>query len=154
MLILTLLNDAVFSAIPAIGFAMVFNVPKRFLSHCGMAAALAHAFRTLLLHHGVAIEWASFAAAAFIGIMAIMFAKRYLAPPLMLGVAACIPMLPGVFAFDTVTALIQLTSQSQISHELTDAVISNGLKTVFIIAALSGGLAMPSLLFYRNKKII
>ncbi|RYV00599.1 hypothetical protein SOPP22_17480 [Shewanella sp. OPT22] len=149
-----LLDDAFFSAIPAVGFAMVFNVPRRFLIHCAVTGAFAHALRTFLLHQGLAIEWSTFAAAAFIGFTAIAFAKRHFAPPLMLAVAASIPMLPGVFAFNTVTALIQLTAQSQVSHELTDAVITNGLKTVFIVAALAGGLAMPQLLFFRTRPII
>ena len=153
-LLLNLIDDALFSAVPAVGFAMVFNVPKRFLIHCAFAGAIAHAFRTFLLHHGLAIEWATFSAAAAIGFMAILFAKRHLAPALMLAVAASIPMLPGVFAFETVTALIKLTAQSQVSHELTDAVITNGLKTVFIVAALAGGLAMPQLLFFRTRPVI
>mgnify|MGYP006164540143 CR=1 FL=1 len=38
-LLTILLHDAFFSAIPAIGFAMVFNVPKRFLVYCALAQA-------------------------------------------------------------------------------------------------------------------
>ncbi len=153
-LLIDLIDDALFSAVPAVGFAMVFNVPRRFLIHCAFTGAFAHALRTLLVHNGLAVEWATFSAAACIGFIAIIFAKRHLAPPLMLAVAASIPMLPGVFAFDTVIALIKLTAQSQVSHALTDAVITNALKTVFIVAALAGGLAMPQLLFFRTRPII
>jgi len=153
-LLLALLNDAFFSAIPAVGFAMVFNVPKRFLPYCAVAGAMGHSFRTLLLYIGLPIEWATFAAAALVGLVTIGFAKRHLAPPLMYAVAAIIPMIPGTYAFNTVIALVQLTAQSEISPELTSQVISNGLKTVFILGALSVGLAMPSLLYFRTRPVI
>ena len=41
-----LLHDAFFSAIPAVGFAMVFNVPKRYLIYCAIAGAIGHSSRT------------------------------------------------------------------------------------------------------------
>lgn len=153
-LLLTLLNDAFFSAIPAVGFAMVFNVPKRYLPYCALAGALGHSARTLMLHFGIPIEWATFVAAGVVGMITIGFAKRHLAPPLMYAVAAIIPMIPGTYAFNTVIALVQLTAQSQVSPELTGQVISNGLKTVFILGALSVGLAMPSLLYFRTRPIV
>jgi uncharacterized membrane protein YjjB (DUF3815 family) len=153
-LLLSLLNDAFFSAIPAVGFAMLFNVPKRFLSYCAIAGAVGHSSRTLLLSIDMPIEWATFAAAAIVGVLTISFAKRHMAPPLMYAVAAVIPMIPGTYAFNTMIALVQMTSQAQISAELTAAVITNGLKTVFILGALAVGLAMPSLLYYRTRPII
>ncbi|MEC4727265.1 threonine/serine exporter family protein [Shewanella sp. D64] len=153
-LIIKLLHDAFFSAIPAVGFAMVFNVPKRFLPYCAIAGALGHSSRTLLLHFSLPIEWATFIAAALVGLVTIGFAKRHLAPPLMYAVAAIIPMIPGTYAFNTVIALVQLTAQSEVTPELTSAVISNGLKTVFLLGALSVGLAMPSLLYFRTRPVI
>ncbi|QSX31756.1 threonine/serine exporter family protein [Shewanella cyperi] len=149
-----LLNDALFSAIPALGFAMLFNVPKRFLPYCAIAAALGHSFRTALLQLELPIEWATFAAAALVGTVTIAFARRHLAPPLLYAVAAIIPMIPGTYAFNTVIALVQLTAQSQVSPALTGAVISNGLKTVFILGALSVGLALPGLLYFRTRPVI
>ncbi|MCT7940938.1 threonine/serine exporter family protein [Shewanella holmiensis] len=153
-LLLDLLNDAFFSAIPALGFAILFNVPQRYLVYCALAGALGHSARTLLMHVNMPIEWATFAAAALVGVITIQFAKRHLAPPLMYAVAAIIPMVPGTYAFNTVIALIQLTAQNQVSPELSAQVIVNGLKTVFILGALAVGLALPSLLYYRNRPII
>jgi uncharacterized membrane protein YjjB (DUF3815 family) len=153
-LLFTLLNDALFSAIPAIGFAMLFNVPRRFLPYCAMAGAIGHSCRTLLMSIHMPIEWATFSAAAIIGVITIGFAKRHMAPPLMYSVAAVIPMIPGTYAFNTMIALVQMIPQTQISPELTAAVIYNGLKTVFILGALAVGLAMPSLVYYRTRPII
>ena len=152
--LISLVNDAFFSAIPAIGFAMLFNVPRRFLPYCALAGAVGHSSRTLMLHFGLPIEWATFAAAALIGIMTIGFAKRHLAPPLLYAVAAIIPMVPGSYAFNTVIALVQLSAQTDVTPALTAQVISNGLKTVFILGALSVGLSLPSLLYYRTRPVI
>ena len=153
-LILELLHDAFFSAIPALGFAMVFNVPRRFLPFCGIAGAIGHSSRTLLMHFDMPIEWATFTAAAIVGVITIQFAKKHLAPPLMYAVAAIIPMVPGTYAFNTVIAIVQLSVQEQISTELLSFVVLNGLKTVFILGALAVGLAMPSLIYYRTRPII
>ncbi len=149
-----LINDAIFSAIPAIGFAMVFNVPKRFLPYCALSGAIGHSTRTLMMYFNMPIEWSTFIAAAVVGLLTIRFAKRHLAPPLMYAVAAIIPMIPGTYAYNTVIALVQLTAQPDISSELLYEAINNGLKTVFILGALSVGLAMPSLLYYRTRPVI
>ncbi|QYK02157.1 threonine/serine exporter family protein [Shewanella psychrotolerans] len=153
-LFIQLLNDALFSAVPAVGFAMVFNVPRRFLPYCALGGALGHSLRTLLMHFGMPIEWGTFAAAALVGVLTIGFAKRHLAPPLMYAVAAIIPMIPGTYAYNTVIALVQLTALSEVNPDLTAEVVSNGLKTIFILGALSVGLAMPSLLYFRTRPVI
>ena len=38
-----LANDAFFAAIPAVGFALLFNVPPRALKYCAALGALGHA---------------------------------------------------------------------------------------------------------------
>ncbi len=50
-----LAKDAFWSSIPAVGFAMLFNVPPRMLKYCAMGGALAHSLRTLLIHYGMPI---------------------------------------------------------------------------------------------------
>ena len=44
--ILKLLDDMLFAAIPAVGFALVFNVPPKALKYCAILAALGHVTRT------------------------------------------------------------------------------------------------------------
>ena len=40
-----LLIDAWFAWIPAVGFAIVFNVPRKMLIYCAIGGAFAHSFR-------------------------------------------------------------------------------------------------------------
>ncbi|WP_416468293.1 threonine/serine exporter family protein, partial [Salmonella enterica] len=47
--LLALMQDMILSAIPAVGFAMVFNVPHRALPWCALLGALGHGSRMLMM---------------------------------------------------------------------------------------------------------
>ncbi len=148
-----LLNDMFFAAIPAVGFALVFNVPVPALKYCALGGALGHGSRYLMMHFGVPIEWASFFAATLVGMVGVYWSRRFLAHPKVFTVAALIPMVPGVFAFKAMIALVEINHVG-FSPELMEALLENFLKAMFIIAGLAVGLAVPGLLFYRRKPII
>ncbi|MBY5993026.1 threonine/serine exporter family protein [Ferrimonas balearica] len=151
--LLLLLTNALIAAVPAVGFAMAFNVPQRYLWRCGAAGALGFAVRGSLMAVGAPIEWATFVAAACIGWVTALWARRTLAPMQLYGVAAIIPMIPGSYAFNTVIGLVEMSAVGA-SEPLMEQVLVNGIKTVFIVGALSVGLALPSLLYYRNRSIV
>lgn len=152
-LVLTLLDDAFFSAIPALGFALIFNVPKRLLVYCALGGAIAHALRTLAVHYGLAIEWASLLASSSIGLLALYWSRKHLFPRPVITVASIIPMIPGKFAFTSMLSLMQLHSQGY-SSQLMQECIENGLTTLFILLALGFGLAIPSIVLYRGRHIV
>jgi len=132
MFLLNLLDDMLFAAIPAVGFALVFNVPPKALKYCAILGALGHVTRTLLLHFGVPIVFATFFATCVIGFIGVHLSHRYLAHPKVFTVAAIIPMIPGVHAYKAMTFI----------------------NTSFILGALVLGLALPGLLFYRQKPVV
>jgi uncharacterized membrane protein YjjB (DUF3815 family) len=90
-----LANDMLFAMIPALGFALLFNVPRSALKYCAQGGALGHGCRYLLLAIGMPIEWASFLAATLVGMLGVYWARRFLAHPKVFTVAAVIPMIPG-----------------------------------------------------------
>ncbi|RKF14536.1 threonine/serine exporter [Alginatibacterium sediminis] len=152
-LFLSLVDDAFFSAIPAIGFALIFNVPKRMLVLCACGGAIAHSLRTLVMHSGVSIEWASLVASVTIGLIGVYWSRRYLVPRPVFTVASVIPMIPGTFAFKTIIGVFTLHDGGY-SAEVMASVLENGLATLFILMALSFGLALPSILIYRFRPIV
>ena len=152
-LLLMLVDDAVFAGIAAFGFALLFNVPRQALLACVLFAASAHAVRSLLLHLNVPIEWASFIAATLLGLATVPWARRVLIPRPVVTVAAIIPMIPGVYAYKTMTGLMTLHHQGY-SATLQQQVVENGLLTIFILIGLSFGLAIAPVLVYRNKPIV
>jgi len=152
-LLLIILEDAFFSAIPAIGFAMIFNVPKRFLIYCAIGGAMGHSLRTFAMHFGLQIEWATLLASTSIGLLALYWSRTYLFPRPVVTVAAIIPMIPGKFAFTAMISLMHLHTQGY-SAELMQQLIENSLTTLFILLALGFGLSIPSTIIYRGRHIV
>ncbi|ENY73909.1 threonine/serine exporter family protein [Aeromonas diversa] len=148
-----LAKDAFWSAVPAVGFAMIFNVPPRMLKYCALGGGLAHSLRTLLIHFGIPIEWATLAAATTIGFVCVYWARRLLVPRPAFSVASIIPMIPGSYAFKAMIAIVELNINGA-SIALLQGAVENGLKAIFIVGALSLGLAIPSLVVYRNRPIV
>ena len=54
--LLALAQDMILAAIPAVGFAMVFNVPVRALRWCALLGAIGHGSRMILMTSGLNIE--------------------------------------------------------------------------------------------------
>ncbi|WP_045379690.1 threonine/serine exporter family protein [Vibrio campbellii] len=152
-LALGLLNDMFFAAIPAVGFAMVFNVPQKALKYCAIGGAIGHGCRYLMMHFGLPIEWATFFAATLVGLIGVHWSHRFLAHPKVFTVAALIPMVPGVFAYKAMIAMVEINHLGY-SAELIATCMENFLKAMFIIAGLAVGLAVPGLLFYRRRPIV
>lgn len=85
--IFALAEDMLLAAIPAVGFAMVFNVPQRALRWCALLGAIGHGSRMIMMSAGFNIEWATFLAAllvaalAFNGRAGIWRIRRFLPSP-------------------------------------------------------------------------
>ncbi len=151
-LVMSLGNDMFFAAIPALGFAMVFNVPKQYLPYCALGAALGHGLRTVLLAHGMPIEWATLAASTTVGMVGVYWSQKLHVPPKTFTVAAMIPMVPGVYVFKAMIAIVEINHGFSLA--LWQIFAENCIKAISIIAALAIGLAMPGLLFYRSKPVV
>lgn len=149
-----LLQDAFFAAIPAVGFAMVFNVPRGALGYCALGGAIGHAFRFALTHFtSMPIEWATLLAAALISLIGVRWAQTWRAHPKVFTVAAMIPMIPGTAAFTALIALIQI-DRTGFTPELFATFLNQGLRAFFIVSALAVGLAVPGLFFYRRRPVV
>lgn len=152
-LLFGLINDMFFAAIPAVGFALVFNVPAPALKYCALGGAIGHGSRFVMMHFGIPIEWATFFAATLVGMIGVHWSHKFLAHPKVFTVAALIPMVPGVFAYRAMIAMVEINHLG-FNPELLETLLENFLKAMFIIAGLAVGLAVPGLLFYRRKPIV
>ncbi len=153
-LLLGLLQQMALAAVPAVGFAMVFNVPVRVLGLCAAGGALGRGLRYLLLEGArLPIEVSTLLAAATVSLLGVLVAQRLRAHPKVFTVAAMIPMIPGVPLFTTLIALAQI-QRTGLTNELLATVFTQGLRAGFIVAALAVGLAVPGLLFYRKRPVV
>ena len=149
-----LLENMVLAAIPAVGFGLVFNVPRHALIYCALGGAIGRGGRFLLMGTlDMPLAWATLLAAAAVSLLGVYVAQRMRAHPKVFTVAAMIPMIPGVPLFTTLIAVAQI-QRSGLTNELLSTVVTQGLKAGFIVAALAVGLAVPGLLFYRKRPVV
>lgn len=153
MLLLTLLDDMLFASIPAVGFAILFNVPRNALKYCAVLGALGHGTRTLLMHFDMSQGLSTLCAATLIGFIGVYLSQRYRAHPKVFTVAAIIPMVPGVYAYKAMIALVQMNYHG-FSDRLLIQAVDYFVKTGFVLGALAFGLALPGLLFYRQRPVV
>ncbi|NEY29174.1 threonine/serine exporter [Escherichia coli] len=149
-LLFALLQDMALAAVPAVGFALVFNVPVRALRYCALLGAIGHGSRMLMMHVGINIEWATLGAAILIGVLGIQWSRRLLAHPKVFTVAAVIPMFPGIYAYTAMISVVKI-SHLGFSDALFETMVTNFLKASFIVGALSIGLSLPGLWLYRKR---
>lgn len=140
------------ASLAALGFAILFTVPKRALWAVALLASVAYASRQIALLNGLDLVVGSLAASCFIGLIGIQLAHWVHTPTTVFVIPAVIPMVPGVFAYRTMMGLLEISRSSQVSNEILLQTASNGLNTVFILLALAVGVSLPSLLF-RNRSV-
>jgi uncharacterized membrane protein YjjB (DUF3815 family) len=145
-----LLHQAVFGALAAGGFGILFNFGWRYIPWCAASGALALATRTLGQELGWTLEAASFIAAIAAGCVARMLHARFRIGPDALAVAGCIPMVPGSFAARGVFALYALTTSNPVDPSSTAvAAMEFLLRVIFTIAAIGCGLSITGLILRK-----
>ena len=152
---LLLLENSLWAAFAAMGFAILFNVPVRALPFTAFAGAIGYAVRSTLVQIGISIEWGTLVGATVVGFMGWLFARRQQMPRAVYTIAGIIPMVPGVFAYQTLIALFQIAEQgSDTPPDLLLLASVNGIKTGFILAALASGISIPRMLFHKYNSVI
>ena len=147
-----LINDAFWSAVAALGFAILFNVPRHSLIGCMLAGASGHALRTLCMQLGLTLELGTLIGATAVGFMAVELGRRLHVPRLIFNASGVIPMVPGVLAYQTMLGLfdvVNATDPTAGSAALVFASV-NAIKTGLILAALAAGTIAPRLPFDRQ----
>ncbi|MBE2222682.1 MAG: threonine/serine exporter family protein [Anaerolineae bacterium] len=153
------LRDSFWSAIAAVGFAILFNVPPYTLPACALAGAVGHGLRAALIAlFGMPIEAATLLAATAVGFLGELLARHYHIPRLVFVVPGVIPMVPGVFAYRTMLGIFEMTGLADLSAvEGAEVLLQTAvyaIRTGLILAGLAFGIIAPNLLFRRQRPII
>ena len=146
-----ILTDGAFAAMAAVGFGAISDPPMRAFTRIALLAAAGHALRyTLMTHCGADIAAASLCASALIGFGSLLLGRGVHCPTTVLSVPALLPMVPGMYAYRSVFAIImffqEMGDAEQSVHHLNSA-MHNGFVTVFVILMLAVGATLPILLF-------
>lgn len=153
-LVRELLADGFFAAVASIGFAVISNPPRKAIFISALLAAVGHALRYYLMHHTpLDIAMSSLVAAFTIGLFSMLCAKLIHCPAVIFSFPSLLPMIPGMYAYKTVLALMQFIRGGDIVHqnELMVEFFRNGLTTLFIMFALVIGVALPIFMFHKQS---
>lgn len=166
MMILDIFVKSFWAGIAAIGFAILFNVPRRTLFTIFILGTIGGLIKFTALHFDSGIVFASFWAATIVGIISIQTAHMQKSPPLIFSIPSVIPMVPGFFGYKMMLGLIALTSMENTDAYLKILIetVNNGAKMMFVLISLGTGVAIPMLLsrkesikkskFNKNKKLV
>ena len=152
----SLLEQAVWAAIAAMAFAVLFNVPRRALPACALIAAVAFFARgALLATHLSSLELATLLAAMLAGMLAMAAGKLLHAPAVIFAVPAVVPFVPGALALRATREAIALAAEpaAHLRRETLDALALHDLQIILVIGAMAGGVAVPSLLFRHRRPL-
>lgn len=150
---IAILEKGFWAGFAAMGFAILFNVPQRTLLVIWAMGALGGLAKFFLLGLEVNIALASLAGATLIGVLSVYAAHNKQAPPLVFSTPAVIPMVPGAFAYRMMLGCMELANTSINSDTYMKTLAettNNGLKALFILIALSAGVAIPMLVTRKD----
>jgi uncharacterized membrane protein YjjB (DUF3815 family) len=149
------MQDAFWSGIAAVGFAVLFNVPLRLLAGCFIAGAAGHTLRAILMSQGISMEGSTLIGATLVGFLSVYLADHYHVPAASFTITGAIPLVPGVFAYQTIMGLLNAASASgSQSMDLFAAAGISGVRTALILSAIAFGIAAPALLFRRPAAVV
>ena len=134
-------------------FAMLFNVPARFLALIALISALTRGLRALFVEYQLSIIIATFLACCICSLILIYFGPKLRVPRPILTVPCIISMIPGVDAYEALLALLNITESIQ-HTELTmhiTTLFHSGMRAIGIIFAIAVGIAIPPLFFYKYR---
>jgi uncharacterized membrane protein YjjB (DUF3815 family) len=142
------LEKGIWLGLAAIGFAVLFNVPRRALGTIFVIAAWGGLTKLWIQQQGIVVALAAFVGASLIGLLSVMAAHQRKAPPMIFAIPAVIPMIPGFFAYQAMVGMIELTFEKnpQLYSKLFFETVNNGLSALFVLLALSTGVAIPMLI--------
>lgn len=144
-------SKLIFGGITSLGFALMFNTPKRALWTVFLLGAVGYLIKFLLFQElEMNLILSIFIASSFVGISGMYFAHRTHTPPIIFMIPAVINMIPGLISYEFMMGMIDWISNDKGQKPSVEEVIqtfSYGISTVFILFALAFGVAFPIIVF-------
>ncbi|MFJ7407991.1 MULTISPECIES: threonine/serine exporter family protein [unclassified Lysinibacillus] len=119
------------------GIAIIFNVPRKTLFHCGFVGVVGWMIYYLLTEHGMDVVDASFFSSFIIAIVAHLYARRFKMPMIIFIVAGIIPLVPGGMAYNAMRNVVEDDYLQGLQY---------GLKAFLITGAIVMGLVFAEVL--------
>ncbi|MEO5917751.1 MAG: threonine/serine exporter family protein [Luteolibacter sp.] len=151
--LLLILRDLCLASVVAVGFAILFNTPRRVLYVAGVLGGLGHGIRFVLLQQDVGLVTATLAGAVCIGLAGIICAHRVHVPPVVFTMPACITMIPGLYAYRAMLGCIRITDLEVATKNprLLPETAHYFVLTASLLFVLGIGICSGTLFFRKNS---
>jgi uncharacterized membrane protein YjjB (DUF3815 family) len=137
---LTLSLDMALAGVAACGFGAFYNAPWRVLWVSILCGMVGHGLRYLSLEH-FGVEISTLFACLSIGLIANLASQRLRLPFSAVAFAGAVPMMPGVFMYQSIAGAMRLSAAgSTADPALAAATLALSSKSVFVVAAMTIGL--------------
>ncbi len=147
-----LAEDALFSALAALGYLFLFNVPARLAWVSILCGVASHTTRTWCLQHQVDIVSGSLIGALAAGFIAQGFARYFRAPASAFAFPGVVAMIPGAFAFRAVIGYLEIIKAGgSAAPQLVAATVSLSATCLFMVLFIALGVAAPVLVFRARR---
>lgn len=154
-MIVTILRDATLSFFVAVGFALLFETPKKGIWMAGILGGMGHAIRFTLLQFGFGLVFSTLCGTVAIGLAGIYCAHRIHTPPVVFTLPACITMIPGLYAYKTMLGCIMIYEEGMTETKdtfLLQDTAYNFILTSSLLFCLVIGICIATLIF-RKKSV-
>ncbi len=152
-LYISILIKSLSAGIAALGFGILFNIPRKVIFTVLFLGFLAGLIKFTFLNLSFTIITSTFFATLFVGILSIPLARRVHKPIVVFSIPSIIPMIPGYYAYKTILAIRKFTflTVSDSEHQtLLNSIFTNGFMTLFILFAITVGVSAPMLLLGKD----
>ncbi len=151
--LLSVPEDALFSALAALGYLFLFNVPGRIAWACVVCGVASHTTRTLCMHLGLDILSGTLIGALAAGFLAQGFARHFRAPAVAFAFPGVVAMIPGAFAFRVVIGCLQIVEAgAAAATALVTETLALSVSCLLMVAAIAVGIAAPLILTKKGTK--
>lgn len=151
-MIMQILQDALFAAIAAVGFAAISNPPKKAYLFCAIIAAVGHSARFVMMNDfGLHIIVATTLAAFIVGTLAVLLCPLGKMPAETCLFPSLLPMIPGIYAYRAFGGLMMSLmhgGETEFNHYFF-LFANNGLTCLFILLGMVVGATLPIFLLKK-----
>jgi uncharacterized membrane protein YjjB (DUF3815 family) len=138
-------EDALFSALAALGYAFLFNVPPRVAWACVVCGLASHTTRTLCVGLGIEIIPGTLIGALVAGFLAQLFARLFHAPASTFAFPGVVAMVPGAYAFQATVGALRIAQHAAAPSLVADT-LALVITIVLMVGAIAIGIAAPAVL--------
>lgn len=138
---------AIAAAISAMGFSMIFNIPRRLLPVVAVGGIIAVCTRNYVnFELGQGLIIGSFAGSVLVSLIAVKAVHWFHVPNHVLTIPSVIPMVPGVYMYRLVFGMVNFNS---LTPDTMLTTIQSGLTSGITVLGMAVGVAIPNIFLRR-----